>query len=264
MIYLAQVGDGFLLETKKDPGTQGFPEGMNQFREGSRSSCLIPPEFRGLVDVAFHLPRAEPGGPRRTSSRRGTGENCLCWEQLGGGLWSKAGRGATGEGSADQAGAEGLAEPRGLAGRGHPHDRLAAHRQAPRGLAGGGHAHSRPAAHGNTYNFPVAHGHTGCLAGAGCAGGWLAGAGHIAGSLAARGTAGVAHGGVWVSWCLQEGGDVCRLPPRAAFIPRQWASQQCRSTPGDFLMAVAITLPQHLIIPGCAFLCCAPPSISLA
>lgn len=117
-------------------------------------------------------------------------------------------KGCYGGGSAEQGGAGGLAAHRGTAGGGHAH-RLVAH----------GYTYGRFAAHGYVYNWLAAHGHAGRLAGAGRAAGRLAGAGHAAGSLAARGAAGVAHGGVGLGWCREEGGDVCRLPPRGPLYP---------------------------------------------
>ena len=69
----------------------------------------------------------------------------------------------------------------------------------------------------------------------------------------------MAHGGVGLAGVGRRAGDVCSLPPSAAFIPRLWASQQKRSTAVDFLMVVATVIPQHLIILGHAFLCYFPP-----
>lgn len=119
-------------------------------------------------------------------------------EMLGGGSRSKVGGGATGGGSADQGGAGGLEAPGGQAGGGHTHDWLVAH----------GHTHW-PVSHGDIYSWPVGHR-------------------HAAGRLAAGGAAGVAHGGLGLGWRREEGGDVCSLPPRAAFIPGPWASRPHR------------------------------------
>ena len=75
MVYLAHVGCGFLQETEKDPGNQGFlwVGVMHQFTEGSRSSCHVLAWVQRLVNHAFHLSHAEPGGPPRTHVGRGTG-----------------------------------------------------------------------------------------------------------------------------------------------------------------------------------------------
>ena len=82
MVYLAHVGCGFLQETEKDPGNQGFlwVGGMHQFTEGSRSSCHVLTQVQSLVDHALHLPHSEPGGPLRTCARRGIG---VIWSALG-------------------------------------------------------------------------------------------------------------------------------------------------------------------------------------
>ena len=128
-----------------------------------------------------------------------------------GGSWSEAGRGATGDGPADQGGAGGLAGPRGLAGGGHKHQGLAAHGQAHGGLGGGDDIHGGPAAHGHGHGGPAAHRHVA---------GRLAGAGGEAGSLAARRAAGVAHVGVELGWCQGGGWRCLEGAPRAAFIPR--------------------------------------------
>ena len=42
-IYLAHVGAGFLLETEKDPGSQGFPKGMGRSRRDPDHPATFSP-----------------------------------------------------------------------------------------------------------------------------------------------------------------------------------------------------------------------------
>ena len=81
-LYLAHIGSGFLLETEKDPGNQGFLwVGVDApVHRMVRSSCHILTQVQRLVDHAFYLPHSEPGGPLRTCARRGIG---VIWSALG-------------------------------------------------------------------------------------------------------------------------------------------------------------------------------------
>ena len=73
-VYSAHMGCGFLLETEKDPGNQGFLGGMQQFTEGSRSSSHVLARVQRSVYCGFfHLPCAEPGGPLKTCTGRDAG-----------------------------------------------------------------------------------------------------------------------------------------------------------------------------------------------
>ena len=149
-------------------------------------------------------------------------------------MGSEAGKDASGDGSADQGRAGGLAERGRLAGRDHIHnvlvahgdiqDRFAAHRHTAGCLAGAGHTANVLAGAGHTANVLAGAGHrTSVLAGTGHTAGWPAqqshvgsttgvsaaqgratdsragqqtGTGHTASRLAAHRAAGVTHVGV--------------------------------------------------------------------